>query len=388
MPLVLSIPCSGNPCYPLADRIAFVRVQRLFALVLLLPLVSPNMFQLTQGDTQPWYLFSAVALAVIHGRFQFNPVLTFFGAGFLVVITFQYLTNMEMDVAKTFGLLSFCVTMMILPVDTFKKYRREILAIFVLVNALAVIIHHADPELFAKLFSSRIMNVNRSLQFAYPESSFAAKYSAGLAVIYLLIDNKMTKTSFVFLLVCVLTGSVTGVMVFCAIVASYYPIATMVVVLPCVFAALANHALIASVASVLPGRISWFILSLQYLTFGNALQVVASIDESFLYRANWFADEMNSFYQSPLIGAPLSKDSGGLVSFLAGFGMVGATFLFCFVLALFLKKGRSFSVKCAVMAYMFSIFMADSVYLPTIAAIFLIVFSGGLGRNLPVRIEQ
>jgi len=356
----------------------------IITVILLMPILFPSMLQIVKGDTQPWYIISIVALWLIHGRkiIKTNPITIMFGVAFIAIIIVNYIMYNEFNASKTIGFIVFYAAILLFPTNIFIQYKKHILITYLLVNSAAVAMYYKNPQLLHRLFSDRTPVVaqsllfTRSLQLAYPEPSYAAKYAVGLAVIYVMLNNRMSKTSTILLLCSLATCSATGVVAFSVVIMAYFPILSALIVLPLFLLTTISNSIFEYVGNMFPGRMGWIISELQYCSFSQAYQIVSSTDESFLQRSYWFTTQLNRFRQSPILGRPLDDQNCGLVLLLAGFGVVGLMFLFYTVAKILSKKAWSYNTKCIVLSYMALIFMADSIYLPTVAAILSIVLSG------------
>lgn len=321
----------------------------------------PNFFQALPTDTQPWFmliLLGFLLLNALKGQSNIFQFLLIFGLG-LCFVSYRILNGFDDEISKLIPLTFFLIF-----IFTINKKDID----FLLSNSFFPILVHCllgflllplMPSIFDLIYGrvpdSSAGFYSRSINFAYPEPSFAAKVLAitGLTMCLAFGRRFINKSRFLFTL-SILTLSLTGIIL--GVLGIFYTLDKKFKFY-FIFISFFILLLIYFGYIQLPGRLG----TLQNLITNFNFLLIFS-DQSFLDRISVLNQMTNQFYDFDLRGTQLTDKSISFFIFLQ-MGFIGLIFLFLIILVL---VGRLFLGDFILPLAFLAIAYSDSFLYPSI----------------------
>ncbi|MEL0115068.1 MAG: hypothetical protein VW894_02045 [Gammaproteobacteria bacterium] len=300
----------------------------------------PSFIQILPSDTQPWYFAS---ILLIGFAFIKNPVeLKFFFiliSIFTLIFFARQIIFPDEQASKSISYIFFIIMLPLLSKRILLLFKEYFFSIILFHLISAFFLSSISDGLYKTVYSARDVEILglRSISFAYPEPSYAAKVLVLTALgLYLIEDSKGIKYKYYLIvafsmLTLSLTGLILGFLAILSLLSFRHQVIAMMT-------GVGIFLLIYFEQILLPGRLYLIQTAIQSLDLN-----LIFLDSSFVTRVDSFEVVLEEFKRFAFIGSALTPKAISFLS-LVYLGWIGIfVIVFSFLnFALMLIRGRIF----------------------------------------------
>lgn len=300
-------------------------------------LFVPNLLQIFSSDTQPWYLLIlafSLFISLLHHK-HIAKLLPLFFLFITLYVLIRFSVNFNDTITKLFPSLFFIIFIIFLRESHIKFFLNRSFNVILFNCALGVSLYFLLPAVYEILYSGRPGLANnlsnfqlRSIQFCFPEPSYASKIFVLTGMSYILAfgKEKVQEARILFIL-SILTLSLTGFIMGFIALAYTLKLKNQIILVLFIFIL---SLMILNGYIKLPGRLYTFQILLQTLDFSLLLN-----DPSLQTRLSGLINMYEELKGFNLLGSEISTQSISFLLF-SQFGFFGLIFLmFIAILTLF-----------------------------------------------------